>query len=152
VLLCWTASAAGRPVIQTLKGASLDLQSPDCSHSSHARDIFPVGGGDANVCRLHIHITPTSPGCLLLSAPAGTLPASCETFDAPAGTGNRSGQLNGTLWGVSRLLGSTNSGQNQYFDVAATMIQLCGTSLQVIDPLVQICGGQLVGSVWDQTG
>jgi hypothetical protein len=98
-------------------------------------------------------ITPTSPGCLLLSAPAGTVPAFCETFDAPARTGNRSGQLNGTLWGVSRLLGSTNSGQNQYFDVAATTIQLCGTSLQVIDPNdVQICGGQLVESVWDQTG
>jgi hypothetical protein len=98
-------------------------------------------------------VTPTSSGCQLLSAPAGTLPAFCETFDAPAGTGNRSGQLNGTLWGVSRLLGSTNSGQNQYFDVAATTIQLCGASLQVIDPNdVQICGGQLVESVWDQTG
>lgn len=98
-------------------------------------------------------VTPTSPGCQLLSAPAGTQPAFCETFDAPAGTGTRSGQLNGTLWGVSRLLGSINSGQNQYFDVAATTIQLCGTSLQVIDPNdVQICGGQLVESVWDQTG
>ncbi len=98
-------------------------------------------------------VTPASPGCQLLSAPTGTLPAFCETFDAPAGTGNRSGQLNGTLWGVSRLLGGINSGQNQYFDVAATTIQLCGTSLQVIDPNdVQICSGQLVESVWDQTG
>jgi hypothetical protein len=97
-------------------------------------------------------VTPVSPGCQLLSAPAGTPLAFCETFDAPAGTGNRSGQLNGTLWGVSRLLGFTNSGQNQYFDVAPTTIQLCGTSLQVIDPSdVQICDGQLVESVWDQT-
>lgn len=98
-------------------------------------------------------VTPPSPGCQLLSAPSGTTPAFCETFDAPAGTGTRSGQLNGTLWGVSRLLGGINSGQNQFYDVAPTTIQLCGASLQVIDPNdIQICDGQLVDSVWDQTG
>ncbi|MFZ1083743.1 MAG: Ig-like domain-containing protein [Terracidiphilus sp.] len=97
-------------------------------------------------------VTPPSPGCQLLSAPAGTTPAFCETFDAPAGTGNRSGQLNGTLWGVSRFLGFINLGQGMYFDVAPTTIQLCGASLQVIAPNdVQICDGQLVDSVWDQT-
>src|SRR5689334_2465925 len=36
--------------------------------------------------------------------------AFCETFDAPAGIGNRSGQMNGTLWGVSRVSGDQNLG------------------------------------------
>src|SRR5258708_233923 len=34
-----------------------------------------------------------------------TSPAFCDTFDAPAGTGNRSGDLNGTIWGASRTSG-----------------------------------------------
>jgi hypothetical protein len=32
----------------------------------------------------------------------------CETFDQPSPVFNRSGQLNGTLWGVSRLIGGGN--------------------------------------------
>jgi hypothetical protein len=47
--------------------------------------------------------------CTLQSATAPL--AFCETFDAPAGTGNRSGDLNGKVWGVSRILGDTNFGQ-----------------------------------------
>lgn len=98
-------------------------------------------------------VTPTSPGCQLLSAPAGTTPAFCDTFDKPEGIGDRSGQLNGTVWGVSRLLGSTNTGQGQYYDVSPTAIQLCGTTYSVIDPNdVQICDGQLVEAQFDQTG
>src|SRR5215471_13237591 len=49
------------------------------------------------------------PPCTFLSAP-GAVPAFCETFDQPAGTGNRSGDLNGTLWGVSRITGNVNLG------------------------------------------
>jgi hypothetical protein len=99
------------------------------------------------------HVTPPSPGCQFLSAPAGTTPAFCDTFDKPAGTGTRSGQLDGNVWGVSRLLGGTNTGQGQYYDVSPTAIQLCGTTYSVIDPNdVQICDGQLVESQFDQTG
>lgn len=98
-------------------------------------------------------VTPPSPGCQLLSAPPGTTPAFCETFDAPAGIGNRSGDLNGILWGVSRLLGGVNSGQNQYYDVSPTTMQKCGVNVQVTDPQdVAICDGQLVDAVYDQTG
>jgi uncharacterized repeat protein (TIGR01451 family) len=93
-----------------------------------------------------------SPGCQLLSAP-GAVPAFCETFDQPAGTGNRSGDLNGTLWGVSRLLGGVNSGQAQWYDASPTMMNKCGTMVQVQpDNDVQICNGQLVESVYDQHG
>lgn len=98
-------------------------------------------------------ITPPSPGCQLLSAPAGTMPALCETFDAPAGTGNRSGDLNGTLWGVSRLIGFVNVGQNMYYDASPTTMQKCGVNVQVLDPNdVAICDGQAVDAVYDQTG
>jgi hypothetical protein len=98
-------------------------------------------------------ITPPSPGCQLLSAPAGTTAAFCDTFDKPEGIGDRSGALNGTVWGVSRMLGGINTGQRQYFDVSPTAIELCGTTYSVIDPNdVQICGGQLVEAHFDQTG
>jgi len=95
-------------------------------------------------------VTPTSPGCQLLSAPAGTVPAYCETFDNPEGTGDRSGAL-GSDWGVSRIVGSSNLGQGQYYDVTPTAIQLCGTTYSAIDPNdIQICDGQLVESSFDQ--
>jgi hypothetical protein len=92
------------------------------------------------------------PPCTFLSAP-GVVPAFCETFDQPAGTGNRSGDLNGTLWGVSRLLGGVNSGQGQWYDASPTMMNKCGTMVQVQpDNDVAICNGQVVESVDDQHG
>jgi len=98
-------------------------------------------------------VTPPSPGCQLLSAPSGTTPAFCDTFDKPEGIGDRSGALNGTVWGVSRMLGGINQGQGQFFDVSPTAIQLCGTTYSVINPNdVQICDGQLVEAQFDQTG
>jgi hypothetical protein len=98
-------------------------------------------------------VTPPSPGCQLLSAPASTTPAFCDTFDKPEGIGDRSGALNGTVWGVSRMLGGINQGQGQFFDVSPTAIQLCGTTYSVITPNdVQICDGQLVEAQFDQTG
>src|SRR5450631_2721298 len=55
--------------------------------------------------------------------------AFCETFDQPAGTGNRSGQLNGTLWGVSRVTGNTNLGGSLADGWTPTQVQSCsGTS------------------------
>src|SRR5690348_11462437 len=81
----------------------------------------------------------SSPGCRFLSAP-GAVPAFCETFNQPAGTGNRSGDLNGTLWGVSRLLGGVNTGQGQYYDASPTTMEKCGVSVQVQPPNdVAIC-------------
>ena len=80
-------------------------------------------------------------------------PAFCETFTSPDGDGNRSGDLNGTLWGVSRQLGSVNFGQGQYFDVTATTMQRCGTDVVVQPPDdVAICNGLAVESVSDQHG
>jgi hypothetical protein len=79
--------------------------------------------------------------------------AFCETFTAPAGIGNRSGDLNGTLWGVSRQLGAINFGQGQYYDVSPTTMLRCGQIVVVQPPNdVAICNGQLVESVSDQHG
>ena len=82
-----------------------------------------------------------------------TNPAFCETFDAPAGIGNRSGDLNGTLWGVSRQIGGTNFGQGQYYDASPTTMALCGQSVPVQPPRdVAICDGRLVEAQTDQHG
>ena len=92
------------------------------------------------------------PPCRFLSAP-GAPPAFCETFDQPAGTGNRSGDLNGTLWGVSRMLGAINLGQGQYYDVSPTIMKKCGANVVVQPPNdVAICNGMLVEAQTDQGG
>lgn len=70
----------------------------------------------------------------------------CDTFDAPAGTGTRSGDLNGNVWGVSREIGGgTNFGQSQYNQWNATVLQKCdGTTPTVTPPNdIMICNGQL---------
>lgn len=80
-------------------------------------------------------------------------PAFCDTFDAPAGIGNRSGDLDGTVWGVSRLLGPLNFGQGQYDAVSPTMMDRCGAHVQVLAPHdVAICNGMLVDAQYDQHG
>ncbi|HTD29394.1 MAG TPA: hypothetical protein VK660_08415 [Xanthomonadaceae bacterium] len=79
--------------------------------------------------------------------------AFCETFNASASIGNRSGGLDGTLWGVSRQLGATNFGQEQYYDVSPTTMDHCGKDFRVRPPNdVAICNGEVVDSVSDQHG
>ena len=79
--------------------------------------------------------------------------AFCDTFDQPAGTGTRSGDLNSTVWGVSRQLGNSNLGQGQYDAALPTTLQKCGQSVQVIPPNdVAICNGQVAESVTDGVG
>lgn len=69
----------------------------------------------------------------------------CDTFDAPAGIGNRAGDLNGNVWGISRTSQYVNFGQGQYNEWNATLIQKCdGTTPQVNAPNdVIICNGQV---------
>lgn len=71
--------------------------------------------------------------------------AFCETFDNPFPVTNRSGQLNGTLWGLSRITGAVNAGQGQFDDWALGTIDACGGS-QPAQPDatdVIVCNGQL---------
>lgn len=87
--------------------------------------------------------------------PAGSCalanPAFCETFDAPAGTGNRSGQLNGTLWGVSHIGDQNQGGPANGW--AQAQLALCNGS-QVITPPndIQVCNGHLVEGMYDNGG
>jgi hypothetical protein len=79
------------------------------------------------------------------TGPCGlNLAAFCDTFDQPAGTGNRSGQLNGTLWGVSRTTGDTNLGQGLYDAWSPVQLQGCsGTPVVVPENDIIVCNGQL---------
>ena len=78
--------------------------------------------------------------------------AFCETFSAPAPVGNRSGQLNGTLWGVSRQTGFYNWGQGWANAVAPTILNACGQSSQVYpDNDIAVCNGMAFESVNDDT-
>jgi hypothetical protein len=78
-------------------------------------------------------------------------PAFCDTFDAPAGIGNRSGELNGTVWGVSRTIGAdTNFGQGQFDAWTPTQLQTCSGSQTVLpDNDVIVCSGQVREAVND---
>lgn len=68
--------------------------------------------------------------------------AFCETFDRASTVFNRSGQLDGLVWGVSRALTKVNIGQPWHW--ATTEINACGNIQQVNPPYdVQVCNGQL---------
>ncbi len=76
------------------------------------------------------------------AAPAGW--AFFDAFDNPSPICNRSGQLNGTVWGVSRLTGRQNI-SGQYNAWAPTTLQACsGLTAPVLPPHdVIVCNGQL---------
>ena len=58
---------------------------------------------------------PNPPSAKACGMQLGGAPAFCDTFDTAAGIGNRSGQLNGTIWGVSRWTGDMNFGSGSAF-------------------------------------
>ena len=115
--------------------------------SSSSRPILPSGAAAPQSQPLR---AATGSPCRFQSAPRPVRVALCETFDHPAGIGNRSGELDGTLWGVSRQLGATNFGQGQYNAVAGAIMRRCGRNVRVVPPNdVAICGGRLVEAVND---
>lgn len=74
-----------------------------------------------------------------------TSPAFCDSFDSPSTVFNRSGQLDGNIWGVSRFTGNTN-GFGSLFDAwSQTQTQLCDGSSPVVQPPndIIICNGQV---------
>ena len=74
--------------------------------------------------------------------------AFCDTFNAPSATGNRSGDLNGNIWGVSRG-GDQNPPQGIY-NAVAPIASPCGGPSAVWP--VRICNGQFVDTVDDHEG
>lgn len=77
--------------------------------------------------------------------------AFCETFDASSPVFNRSGQLDGNVWGVSRVTGRTNGYATGMADPwSKTTLQTCGGPVLVSPPNdVIICNGQLHEAVND---
>jgi hypothetical protein len=104
-------------------------------------------GGDAPVDG----VIPGASTCQLRLASSALV--FCDTFDAPAGNGGRSGDLEPELWGVSRL-GNANPSQNFVNTIAATTVVGCGSDSTLVLPPndVRICNGRLTESVNDAGG
>jgi hypothetical protein len=73
--------------------------------------------------------------------------AFCDTFSGPQKNpaGDREGQLNAGVWGVSRELGFNNLGQHQY-DAAVRSLQMggsCPTQTVTVETDIKICHGEL---------
>jgi hypothetical protein len=92
-------------------------------------------------------------GCQFLTA-APTDVAFCETFDVPTpNPATRSGDLNATLWGVSRTNTAVNLGQGQYNDLFPARLLGCGAPQTVLPPNdVRICNGRVQEAVFDNGG
>lgn len=92
--------------------------------------------------------------CQFQSIQAGDPPfnlAFCDSFDQPAGIGNRSGQLNGTVWGVSRL--GLENGSDQQDTWLPFGENQCGTTVTVQpDNDVNICNGEAIEGMNDGSG
>ena len=102
-------------------------------------------------------VTTTTQPATTTTVPSGATacglvnPAFCETFDAPAGNGGKTGDLDPVLWGVSRV-GDINPSSilNQ---ISYTSMAGCGTTAFVAAPDdVRICNGQMFETVNDGGG
>ncbi len=89
---------------------------------------------------------PPSGACALAT------PAFCDTFSAPAGNGagNRSGDLDSGVWGVSRDTQNDNVSQGLYNNWAVVSEDLCGT-ITTVNPaaMTRICNQHLVEGMDD---
>lgn len=90
--------------------------------------------------------------CQFVSAPRAVA-AFCDKFNHPIGTGNRSGELDGLVWGVSRATSNNNPPQGMLYSWAAVGRDTCGR-LVLVRPEqdVAICDGQAVEAVNDNGG
>jgi hypothetical protein len=95
--------------------------------------------------------TPTSTPTASCGMQLGGTPAFCDTFDTAAGIGNRSGQLNGTIWGVSRWTGDMNFGSDYQSPWVPSTLTGCNgpQPAQPDGTDVIICNGQLRESTND---
>ena len=95
---------------------------------------------------------PGRSGCTFVTV-SRSAPAFCDTFDRPLGTGNRSGQLNGNVWGVSRATSSNNPPQGLVYNWAAVRRETCGRRMTVEpESDVAVCDGQAIEAVNDNGG
>lgn len=98
--------------------------------------------------------TPTvrrSDACVFETADQPLTVAFCDPFDAPEGNpATRAGDLDATIWGVSRTSVLVNVGQNLVNEWLPATLLGCGEALEVTPPNdVRICNGQLHEAVSD---
>lgn len=95
-------------------------------------------------------LTDTTP-CQFQKADQPLHVAFCDSFSRPLPTaGNRSGDLNAQVWGVSRITANTNATQGMYNEFVPVAMQKCGVTVTVLPPNdVTICNGQIVEAVND---
>jgi hypothetical protein len=92
------------------------------------------GTGQPGVCGTPSH----SCGMQLNENPV----AFCETFDQPSPVTNRSGEMNGELWGVQRTTGFVTYGEP--FAWANAQVDLCSSEVPVqAESDLRVCSGQL---------
>jgi hypothetical protein len=112
--------------------------------------VISVGGRSNEPPRVARTSAPSA--CRFLLS-RGSVPAFCDTFDHPAATGTRSGDLDGTVWGVSRATSTDNAPQGQIYSWAAVKRDGCGAAQTVLPAHdVAICDHQLVEAVNDNGG
>ncbi len=101
-------------------------------------DDPPPSVGDGSDCNMQLA---TSPAIF------------CDTFDAPAPNGNRSGDLDGDVWGASRT-GPVNFGQGEHNVWNPTLLEGCDGTLpeRVLPPNdIIICDGEMREAANDNT-
>lgn len=79
----------------------------------------------------------------------GASAAFCDSFDQPMGTGNRAGQLDGEVWGVSRVDSYNNLGQGQVNAWEYSSASACNTATVAPPADIQVCGGQFVETTYN---
>jgi hypothetical protein len=92
----------------------------------------------SNLGTVQVGAGPGQAGCVFASAP-GAVPAFCDNFsEGPQGNGSRTGDLNGVLWGVSRISGNVNLGEPNALNWVPETTPGCGTGGDVA-----VCNGQV---------
>jgi len=125
------------------------------------RYLLPIG---AILAALFLVVGGSNPHHLLQPEPAAAAggcglaqPAFCDTFDAPTANpaGSRSGELNGVVWGVSRLnVNNPSQGLLDSWAPSGSLLPACnGTSGTVLPERDhRICNGRFVESTNDAGG
>jgi hypothetical protein len=128
-----------RQILRRRRLALSSIAAVACVTALFAAQAPAIPGSQAPRSDRGVHRTHPQTLCGLAHA------AFCATFSRAAGTGNRSGELDGTVWGVSRQLGFNNLGQHQY-DAAVKSLRItgtCPTETVTVETDIKICHGRL---------
>jgi hypothetical protein len=120
--------------------SALSLLAQDQTALMQAEVAFDVAG-----CIGTVTPPPPPPPVASCGMQLGGATAFCDTFDSAFAINSRAGQLNSTVWGVSRAIGGINPGQNAFNVWPKTDLVKCDGTTATVNPPndVIICNGQL---------